>query len=185
MDLKAYLKMAVPGDPGKSRASPEQDRAIASLPKNLSMYSLSYSSIISTGYGTGDLKNIREESQAYNSENDITGCLFFRNDEFVEVIEGKKRAVLRLFARIRTDLRHHDLSILWGETHERRYFDGWGLGFHEPSDNPENMSRERRFVHDMLWLHDLSDSSTATVRAFWAVVRGLLTDRSPNGDTEP
>ncbi|MFG0244154.1 MAG: BLUF domain-containing protein [Phycisphaerales bacterium JB054] len=47
-----------------------------------------------------------------NQENDITGCLWFGPDRFVQVLEGPDEAVDRTFASILADARHRDIQTL-------------------------------------------------------------------------
>ncbi|HDZ15601.1 hypothetical protein LCGC14_1068810 [marine sediment metagenome] len=143
------------------------------------MYALSYRSTFSKGYGEKDLESIREVAGSYNSQNKLTGCLFFHNNSFVQIIEGKKRSVLRLFVKISNDPRHHDVIFLSSETHSLRYFDGWSMGFYSPLKGSSDVSKKEQFLRNMLSFHDLANKSTSTLRCFWFAWRSMLREGFP------
>jgi Sensors of blue-light using FAD len=79
----------------------------------------------------GDLVDkIMEESRAYNQEHGITGvlCVCEASSVFMQVLEGGREEVNRLYNRIVPDPRHKDILLLdYAEITERR-FAGWRMG---------------------------------------------------------
>ena len=71
------------------------------------MYQLNYHSISRPGLGLEDFDNILEEAIAVNSTRNITGCLIYHNDRFVQILEGRKKDVLHVYGKIGGDKRHH------------------------------------------------------------------------------
>jgi Sensors of blue-light using FAD len=77
---------------------------------------------------TDALMAILRQSKANNSRQGITGVLCCSNDMFLQVLEGGRSAVNRLYNRITADARHKDVELLnYAEIHERR-FAGWSMG---------------------------------------------------------
>ena len=74
------------------------------------------------------LDDILQQSRQNNPANGITGMLCFTNDMFVQVLEGGRAQVSRLFGAIERDDRHIDVQLLsYGEIIERR-FGAWTMG---------------------------------------------------------
>ena len=76
------------------------------------------------------MSDILKKSRAHNPAAGITGalCLCGGSGVFMQVLEGGRDAVSRLYSRIAADPRHHDLTLLhFAEIGERR-FGAWSMG---------------------------------------------------------
>jgi hypothetical protein len=76
------------------------------------------------------LQAILKQSRTANPKHGITGVLCLCTDQrlFMQVLEGGRSAVNRLYNRIANDARHHDVELLsYQEIGERR-FAGWAMG---------------------------------------------------------
>lgn len=73
--------------------------------------------------------SILSQSRANNSMDGITGVLCIcQSGVFVQVLEGGREAVNRLYAKVIGDTRHTDVTLLaYAEISERR-FAGWRMG---------------------------------------------------------
>ena len=76
------------------------------------MFELIYRSLAKGGINTTDITGILNKSRNFNSQNDITGCLLFYNNEFIQILEGDKKKVTELYATIKKDRRHTDVMLL-------------------------------------------------------------------------
>jgi hypothetical protein len=91
---------------------------------------LLYASRAVDGIDQAFLKSIQEQSRASNLEHGITGilCAHPQGGVFIQVLEGGREPVNRLFGNIVRDQRHADVTILdYAEIEERR-FAGWRMG---------------------------------------------------------
>jgi hypothetical protein len=91
---------------------------------------LLYASRAVDGIDQAFLKSIQEQSRANNLEHGITGilCAYPEGGVFIQMLEGGREAVNRLYTNIVRDERHSDLTILdYAEIGERR-FAGWRMG---------------------------------------------------------
>jgi hypothetical protein len=71
---------------------------------------------------------ILQQSRRHNPPAGITGVLCHSERLFLQVLEGGREQVNRLYARIMTDPRHTDVTLLhYDEINERRYV-GWTMG---------------------------------------------------------
>jgi hypothetical protein len=73
---------------------------------------------------------ILRKSKANNPANGITGvlCLCLNERIFMQVLEGGRTAVNRLYHRIAQDPRHTDVELLSYEEIGERRFAGWSMG---------------------------------------------------------
>ena len=93
------------------------------------MYTLIYSSQIETYLGDIDISSLVYAARQSNADHKITGILLFLNDRFIQVLEGEKQDVKKLYDVIRQDRRHKNLKVLLEKDIDKRQFDGWNLGF--------------------------------------------------------
>jgi hypothetical protein len=77
-----------------------------------------------------ELLAILKKSKANNPSAGITGvlCLCFDARVFMQVLEGGRAGVNRLYNRIATDARHTDVELLAYEEISERRFAGWSMG---------------------------------------------------------
>ncbi|MDE1948101.1 MAG: BLUF domain-containing protein [Burkholderiales bacterium] len=89
---------------------------------------LLYVSRVAPGFDRDELVAILRRSQPHNAAQGITGALCFSGEVFLQVLEGGRGAVNRLYNRIAADPRHRDVELLsYAEVPERR-FAGWTMG---------------------------------------------------------
>ena len=89
---------------------------------------LLYASRADASMDAAQIAAILETSRAHNQREGITGVLCFSEGIFLQVLEGGRAAVTRLYNRIAADGRHRDLELLaYDEIGERR-FAGWSMG---------------------------------------------------------
>ena len=74
------------------------------------------------------LSAILRRSRQHNPAQGITGVLCCSGDVFLQVLEGGRPAVNRLYARIVADPRHRDPELLAYESIVERRFAGWSMG---------------------------------------------------------
>jgi len=139
------------------------------------MYQLNYHSISSPGLVLEDLDQILEEAMTENSLRNITGCLIYHNNRFVQILEGQKKDVLQVYRKIKGDHRHHSVTLLWKSHVESRYFDEWNMAFYRPNDE-----HVKQFVNNLKLLSELSERNSGALLSFWATVRDILR----NGTTQ-
>lgn len=89
---------------------------------------LMYASRVAGGVDAGQLTTILRQSRSGNPGIGITGVLCAFGGIFMQVLEGGRAPVNRLYNRISRDERHTDVTLLsYEEIHERR-FGAWAMG---------------------------------------------------------
>ena len=75
-----------------------------------------------------ELITILRQSKANNPAIGVTGVLCFSGGIFLQVIEGGRSAVNRLYNRIAADPRHTEVEVLLYEEIGERRFASWSMG---------------------------------------------------------
>jgi hypothetical protein len=75
-----------------------------------------------------ELITILRQSKSHNPTVGVTGVLCFSGGIFLQVLEGGRSAVNRLYNRIASDPRHTDVEVLLYEEIGERRFASWSMG---------------------------------------------------------
>lgn len=141
------------------------------------MYQLTYRSTAILGINEEHLEQILVEARTRNLEENITGCLVYYQNRFVQILEGDKKKVLKVYSKIKPDKRHHSVQSLWAGDVPERYFPNWNMAFYHQSHALTPGKSEQVFVNNLSILSDLSSKSTSPLLSFWSTVRRFLNGR--------
>ncbi|MBC7732944.1 MAG: BLUF domain-containing protein [Bacteriovorax sp.] len=89
---------------------------------------LMYSSRAAETVRPETLNAILKQSTGNNPGVGITGVLCFSGDIFLQVLEGGRSQVSKLYNRIAQDPRHTEVLLLSYEEIDERSFSGWAMG---------------------------------------------------------
>ena len=89
---------------------------------------LLYASHSSKPVSSETIESILEQSRKHNPALGITGILCQSGEVFMQVLEGGRAAVNRLYNQIVRDERHGDVVVLHYEEIAERSFGGWTMG---------------------------------------------------------
>lgn len=70
----------------------------------------------------------------------ITGAMTFDGNDFAQILEGEKSAVLKLFEKIKADSRHDSISLIKDQNIETRHYKEWAMK-HLDSSNYDELVR--------------------------------------------
>ncbi len=87
-----------------------------------------YASRATTAIDQDGLRAILLKSKANNPTLGVTGVLCFSEGIFLQVLEGGRSAVNRLYNQIARDPRHSDVELLCFDEIGERRFGGWSMG---------------------------------------------------------
>ncbi len=88
---------------------------------------LIYYSRVRERVSRADLKDILGRSRRNNAGAGVTGALCFDNSHFLQVLEGRRLHVNRVFRRILADPRHYDVSTVIFAPIVERLFPVWSM----------------------------------------------------------
>jgi len=89
---------------------------------------LLYASRAATGMDTEEMHAILRQSRTANPAHGITGVLCHSEGIFLQVLEGGRGPVNRLYSRIVADPRHRDVELMLYQEMSERRFAGWAMG---------------------------------------------------------
>lgn len=75
------------------------------------------------------LQQILSVSRENNAKLDVTGVLLYDDGNILQVLEGEKNTLRRLYGKITQDHRHYGCIILQDTPSETRSFENWSMGF--------------------------------------------------------
>lgn len=82
-----------------------------------------------------DFQYLLQGAQEKNARMDITGAIIYGQGVFLQLIEGPRDNINRLFQSISHDARHYDVSLISFKTVENRHFAHWSMNYLEKDSN--------------------------------------------------
>jgi hypothetical protein len=76
-----------------------------------------------------ELIELLQTANAYNTKNNITGCLIYANSKFIQILEGEQSLVRKLFEKIKNDKRHKNIIVAIEMSVSTKLFANWAMGF--------------------------------------------------------
>ncbi|GLS92092.1 hypothetical protein GCM10007916_31620 [Psychromonas marina] len=90
---------------------------------------LIYVSTITDKFGTTSLEDILKVGRVNNTKNGITGMLCFKDEYFIQCLEGSRDAINQTYNKILTDERHSNVVMLEYTPIDVRDFNDWCMGY--------------------------------------------------------
>lgn len=95
------------------------------------IFRLVYTSTATTPMPEEELTALLQQARRCNGVLGVTGALVYREDSFLQVLEGPEAAVRALYYdHIQHDTRHKECLVLWEGVTSVREFDDWSMGFY-------------------------------------------------------
>ena len=115
------------------------------------LFQIVYTSTAADSFSREELMELLKGSVKRNAQAAITGLLLYQDGTFMQALEGEEEAVIRLFAKISRDPRHHHVIPLMHEPIENRHFPNSAMAFRD-LDAPElrNMPGYSEFLNTPL-----------------------------------
>lgn len=118
------------------------------------------------------LTEILKVSREFNSTNDITGMLIFRDNHFLQLLEGQEDIVRKLLEKIRLDMRHMQVTVIAETTSEKRMMQDWSMALVDSSSLTNT-------AKDLFELFDLGrGSNTFESKAALEIIMRKFSDRA-------
>jgi hypothetical protein len=76
-----------------------------------------------------EMAELLRAAREKNARLGITGLLLYNDGNFIQVLEGPKEAVLKLYETINADPRHKGVTTLTSQAVTERLFPDWSMGF--------------------------------------------------------
>lgn len=98
----------------------------------MNLYTLVYLSTASA-LSEEELNSILAVSRRNNARVEVSGALIYCDGNILQVLEGSKDNVFKVYDKIKADRRHRDLIILQSREIPVRNFEEWSMGFRTSS----------------------------------------------------
>jgi hypothetical protein len=95
------------------------------------MFSITYISFSTQPFSARELLDLLAFARENNGKLAVTGMLLYREGSFMQVLEGRPANVHRLYTRIESDPRHHEIKSILREPIAERIFPDWSMGFQD------------------------------------------------------
>jgi hypothetical protein len=141
--------------------------------KDKNMTELVYFSEANHDLKSEDVSNILKTARDFNSINNITGCLLYHNNEFLQILEGEKETVLDLFTAIKKDIRHSNVILIAEDDKNKRMFSDWNMAFYEFG---KDKSEEKKIVNNIVAFSEIAEKPTHVIDLFWTMAKHIITN---------
>ncbi|WP_158974601.1 BLUF domain-containing protein [Cellulophaga sp. L1A9] len=138
------------------------------------MFELSYKSVAGLELSKEDILAIRDTAIRTNEEHDITGCLVFYNNHFIQILEGNEVLVKKVFSKIAEDNRHSNIQVLYEGEKDQRFFPDWNMAFTDISANSGQDTEVKSYANNLLLLSEFIEKPTTTLKMFWRGINNLI-----------
>lgn len=93
------------------------------------LHTLCYVSNSTSKLNSAELKRLYVVTKQKNAASNISGILVYNNGNFLQIMEGSKDELFKLYEKISNDKRHHHLIELVNEPVSERLFEDYVTGF--------------------------------------------------------
>lgn len=146
------------------------------MSKNYPMYELVYYSIASPSLNRKDISDILEVSQQNNSKNNITGCMLYHNDAFIQILEGDQKTVEALYFKIEQDSRHYNARLVYSDNKEERLFKNWSMAFLDLDKDDAHDKGKLLFRKNFIAIANQTEHSSVASQLFWDISNQVLNE---------
>ena len=114
---------------------------------------------------------ILEPSHINNSKKNITGCLLYHNNVFLQLLEGNKNDLSELFETIKKDKRHSDITLIIEENIDKRMFSDWSMAFHKIGASKTSVEK---FKNSIGFFSKNIPQKTEALDLFWRMAKQIV-----------
>lgn len=111
-----------------SQPAPAETKADAAKPAER-ILRMVYTSESVREMSEDDLWHLLEHARRYNGEHGVGGLLLYKDQRFIQVVEGPPKEVTALMKRIKQDSRHQKVRVMFEDAEGDRLFQDWGMAF--------------------------------------------------------
>ena len=138
------------------------------------MFSLVYRSTAIENFNDPEIRKMLENAKIYNEKKDITGCLLYHNQTFIQLLEGEENEVRALYSKITKDLRHRDICVLHIEENLNPLFSKFSMVYNNLDDISDQVRHKRMLFEQIFHNSDIIGSPGSSKLILWAQVNKLL-----------
>ncbi|MDG5492342.1 BLUF domain-containing protein [Psychroserpens sp. SPM9] len=94
-------------------------------------YSIIYQSKAKAEFTIAQIDMMLLKAKQFNKTHNISGCIIYNGHKFLQIIEGQKADIIKLYAKIKADQRHENvITLIETSTHDTLW-DDWSMAFYK------------------------------------------------------
>ena len=129
------------------------------------MHQLIYVSSAAVKFTEEELKELLRRARDKNSALQLTGMLLYIDGNFIQILEGDKKNVIKLFDIIHLDPRHNGVLNLMEKTISERSFPDWTMGFKSLTmDEASHLSGYKNLKSDIFKIENFKNVEHPAVK---------------------
>lgn len=109
---------------------------------------IAYTSRAASLFHDQELVALLKQARKFNTQHNITGVLLYKDGSFFQAFEGDSDILLTLMNRIKDDVRHVDIRLLYQKPLLTRNFSDWAMAFHNFSHFESDGVTEKPTIKD-------------------------------------
>ncbi|MBU2945197.1 BLUF domain-containing protein [Zobellia uliginosa] len=141
------------------------------------MFCLVYTSKANADFGLQKVQEMLVKARDSNAQQNITGCLLYFNERFIQYLEGDEITVKELYAKIEEDSRHSEVKLLSQSRIHNREFITWRMAFEHLKSENSDLQYLKLLVATFFENPENSLSPNPTSIEFWNATKLLLTTK--------
>ncbi|WP_204345657.1 BLUF domain-containing protein [Psychroserpens algicola] len=94
-------------------------------------YSVIYQSKAKADFTIAQIDTMLLKAKQFNKTHNITGCIIYNNNRFIQIIEGAKADITNLYAKIKSDHRHENVITLVETSTYDTLWNDWSMAFYK------------------------------------------------------
>lgn len=110
-------------------------------------YAITYVSTATPELSNSGVDEVLESSKNWNNGHNITGLLLYSDGNFLQILEGEKKAVQDLYENIKKDTRHKNIMKIFEKEISKESFDGYDSEFVSDSSKHNPLKMEKYLDH--------------------------------------
>lgn len=138
------------------------------------LYEIIYCSMASANITENDIKDILETSRKYNELHEITGCLLFYDNQFLQLLEGPRENLEILEHKIQADPRHYNMDVMERGYIKRRMYPNWTMAFNDDEYMPYSPESGRIDLDEFVDLSNFTRKTSMAKNLFWTLGQEIL-----------
>lgn len=140
------------------------------------MYSIIYKSKAKPDFNSEAIFKMLLNAKNFNRKKDISGCIVYYDNQFIQLIEGQEKEVSALYESIKADERHDEVTTLIKKPVDGRLWSDWYMAFYDLSGNDKSTTEKRNLLEIYFDTADTSEGSQEVFKTFRQSIYDLLID---------
>lgn len=138
------------------------------------MFSLIYRSKAKGNLANHEIQLMMQKASQFNLQNNITGCIIYHDQNFIQLLEGNENSVRDLFRKISKDSRHEEIVLLNLEENNFPLFGKFSTIYNNFDDVSDQVRHKRMLFNQIFHGGEIVKSPGSSKLTLWAQVNSLL-----------